>query len=219
MTFKHRKVTSFVLSLLVFSISLIHFPVSLQSTQAQGVPTAPVPMVGRLEVHGGKHILVDKSQAESGFTILDGQLLETSDCTSATIHLLPVVMIGSVVNEIGQIELATNTKAVINYSAGKVRVNLERGCSRLGIASTIDTTINTPDGAAMPATQQVGSDLKRAEVCFPANERRDYRPACIAPIVFGVGAAAAAGLITLALVVPCNRGQDTSLTAPTGPCL
>jgi hypothetical protein len=217
MTPRHKQRTRLVVPILVLSIALIYVPVNLRSTLAQGVPTSAVPMIGRLEVHQGKYIKVDQIDAESGYTILDGQVLETSECTTASVHLLPVGMVGSAVSEIGQVDLAANTKAVINYTAGKVKVMLERGCARVRMAPPIDTTIDTPDGYSMPATQRVASDLKRAEVCFPSNRREDYRPACVVPIVFGLGGAAT--LITLALVTPCNRGQDTSPAGPPGPCL
>lgn len=212
---RRQKAIRVVVALLVFSISQLYVSATLtvQGTQPQNAPTSATPMVGRLEVHGGKHILVDKDEAESGYTILDGQLLETSDCTSATVHLLPVTVVSAPANEIGAIELATNTKAVINYSAGKVKVTLVRGCSKVAVSQAIDTTIVAPDGSATPAAQRDPTDLKRAEVCFPSRENRDYRPACVVPIIFGVGGAAT--LLTLALVSPCSTGQDTSPTTPT----
>ena len=217
MTSRHQQRIRLVIAILVFSITLIYVPLNLRTTLAQGVPTAAVPMIGRLEVHQGRHIKVDQNDAESGYTILDGQVLETSECTTASVHLLPVTIVTPVISEIGQVDLATNTKAVINYTAGKVKVMLERGCARVRMAPPIDTTIDTPDGHSMPATQRVASDLKRAEVCYPSDRREDYRPACVVPIIFGVGGATT--LITLALVTPCNRGQDTSPTGPPGPCL
>src|SRR5258708_3063974 len=214
---RHQRRTKLVVAILVFSVALIYVPLNLRSTLAQGVTASAVPMIGRLEVHQGKHIKVDQNDAESGYTILDGQVLETSDCTTASVRLLPVTIVGSALTEIGQVDLAANTKAVINYTAGRVKVMLERGCARVRIAPPIDTTIDTPDGSSTAATQPVALDLKRAEVCYPSNRREDYRPACLVPIVFGVGGATA--LVTLALVTPCNRGQDTSPAGPPGPCL
>lgn len=216
---RRQKAIRFFVGFLVFSISQVYVSASLTTpgTQTQSAQTSATPMIGRLEVHGGKHILVDNEEAESGYTILDGQVLETSDCTSATVHLLPVTVISSPANDIGEVELATNTKALINYSAGKVKVTLVRGCSRVRMSQAIDTSIVNPDGSSMPATQRDPTDLKRAEVCFPSRENREYRPACVVPIVFGVAGATA--LITLALVPPCSSGQDTSPTTPTGGCL
>src|SRR5207253_2414067 len=208
-----------VVPILVLSISQLYAQTSFTTpnTQSQNASTSAVPMVGRLEVYGGQHIVVDNNDVESGSTILDGQTLETSNCKSATVHLLPVGLIGSAVNEIGQVELATNTKALINYSAGKVKVTLVRGCARVQMSAAIETTIVTPDGLSTPAVLRGTTDLKFAEVCFPSNEKRDYRPACVAPVVFFVLGGAAA-VTTIALVSPCARGLDPSTNLPTGPC-
>ncbi len=220
MILRRKEVVRSLVPLLVFSLSPLYMLVSLmaRSTPAQTVPASPVPLIGRLEVHGGKHILVDGNEAESGFTILDGQTLESSDCTSATVHLLPVVP-STTTNEIGQVELATNTKAVVNYSAGKVNVRLVKGCARVRIAREIEATIGLPDGSLTSATQSDTPDRKRAEICFPSGEKRDFRPSCIAPVVYGVIAGAAAALTTLAVVLPCSRGEDTSPDTPSGPCI
>jgi len=205
--------------LLIFALLPLYMLASLvtRSTEAQNAPLSAVPMVGRLEVHGGKHIRVDGNDAESGQTILDGQTLETSDCTSATVHLLPV-MLSSAANEIGTVEVATKTKGVINYSAGRVNVNLIKGCARVLIAREIAATIASPDGTVTQATQWNTPHRKRAEVCSPVDERRDYRPDCIAPIVWW-GTIGGAGVVSsLALVSPCSRGQDTSPDSPAGAC-
>ncbi|MBC8030756.1 MAG: hypothetical protein H7Z16_11645 [Pyrinomonadaceae bacterium] len=215
-----KNVVRSIVPLLIFALLPLYMLASLvtRSTTAQNVPVSAVPMVGRLEVHGGKHIRVDGNDAESGFTILDGQTLETSDCTSATVHLLPV-MLGGAANEIGTVEVATNTKAVINYSAGKVNLNLVKGCGRVQIARETEATIALPDGTVTPATLAATPDRKRAEICFPLEERRDFRPNCVAPIVWGAIGSAAAVVTTVALVSPCSRGQDTSPDTPAGQCI
>ena len=218
MILREQRVIGSVVLFLVFSISQLHVAASLttDSAQTQNSSTSAVPMIGRLEVHGGRHILVDKNDAESGSTILDGQTLETSDCKSASVHLLPVGVSGPALSEIGEIELAADTKAIINYSAGRVRVTLVRGCARVGISQAIDTTIVTPDGSSTPATRRDTTGLNRAEVCFPSRENRDYRPSCIPPIVWGgVGVGVVTGLAAFS---PCSRGLDPSTNLPTGPC-
>ena len=214
-----------LVSLLVISISALYMTALMtRNTKAQNVPASTVPMVGRLEVHGGRHILVDGNEAESGYTILDGQTLETSDCTSATVHLLPATP-GTGALEIGEIDLATETKAVINYSAGKVNVSLIKGCARVGIASDIDAAIGLPDGSLTRATQANTSNRKRAEICFPSDEKEEYRPSCKAAIFFGwptgaVLATVAAVITTIAIASDsCTRGEDTSPDSPAGPCV
>lgn len=213
-----KRVARSLVPLLIFALLPLYLLASFvtRDTNAQNTPLAAVPMVGRLEVHGGKHIRVDGNDAESGFTILDGQTLDTSECTSATVHLLPV-MLGGAVNEIGTVEVATNTRAVINYSAGKVNVNLAEGCARVNIAREIASTIALPNGSITTATTARTPDRKWAEVCFPSDERRDFRPNCVAPVIWGTLGGAAV-VSTLALVSPCSRGQDTSPASPSGPC-
>lgn len=222
MILRQQRVIGPVVFLLVFSISQLYVSASLTTggAQTQSPSKAAVPMVGRLEVHGGRHILVDNNETDSGSTILDGQTLETSDCKSATVHLLPVG-IGAAVNEIGKVDLAANTKAVLNYSAGTVKVTLVRGCARLQMSSAIESTIVTPDGSSVPAMQRGTPELKFAEVCFPSNEKRDYRPTCVAPVVWGViGGVGVVGVVTaVAAGSPCSRGLDPSTDQPTGPCL
>ena len=220
MILRQQRITGSVVLFLVFSISHLYVAASLTtgSAQTQNPSKSAVPMVGRLEVHGGRHILVDNNDTESGSTILDGQTLETSDCKSATVHLLPVGVIGPAVRDIGEIELATNTKAVINYSAGSVKVRLLRGCGRVQMSSAIESTIDTPDGASVQAMQRGTPELKFAEICFPSNEKRDYRPSCVAPVVWW-GVVGGFGVLTaLAAVSPCSRGVDPSTNLPTGPC-
>ena len=207
-----------IVLLLIFALLPLYVLaiVLTQRTTAQNAPLGAVPMVGRLEVHGGKHIRVDGNDAESGSTILDGQTLETSDCTSATVHLLPV-MISGAANEIGMVEVATNTKAVLNYSAGKVNVNLLNGCARLGIAREIDARIALPDGSVTPA-HLITPDRRSAEICFPGDKKRDFRPNCVAPIIWGAIGSATAVVSAIAIVAPCSRGQDTSPASPAGQC-
>ena len=214
-----QKVIRLVVPLLVFSISQVYIQASLTTRGAQAQDQGPAPMVGRLEVHGKKQILVDSNNAESGVTILDAQTLETSICASGTVHLLPVGPSSGAVNELGEVELAANSKAVINYSAGKVKVTLMSGCARVQTALAIDATIDTPDGSSMPAAQRNTTDLKRAEVCYPSGERRVFTPACgVSPVVNGAIVGGAVAPLALTFVNPCNRALDTSTNAPTGPC-
>lgn len=206
-----KKVVRSLVLLLVFSLTPVYMLASLmtRSTLAQDAPAAAVPMVGRLEVHRGKHINVDNNDAESGHTILDGQTLETSSCTTASVHFMAI---GTAGTELGQVDLASNTKAVINYSAGKVKVTLERGCARMRVGTGIDGSIVTPDGKTIPATQPDTSDRRLAEACYPQNNSQSYSPTCIPPIVWiGVAGGAVAGT---AAVVVTVRGENPSPGTP-----
>jgi hypothetical protein len=213
MTFRHYKVGWLLVLLLVFSVSQFYAQPSLTTPEpaVQDVLTQTVPMIGRLEVHRGKHINVDNNDAESGHTILDGQTLETSDCTTASVHFL-AVRVGA--DELGQVDLAADTKAVINYSAGRVKVTLERGCARVRVLPGIDGVIMTPDGKITSAIQPDTLGRRRAETCYPLNNNEDYEPDCIPPIVWIFGAGGAAGVVA-AVVAP--RGDNPSPPGPTVP--
>jgi len=215
---KSRKSINFVVVVVVLSLAQIYVPANStnQSTQepanAQDTRIAAVPLVGRLEVHRGKHIRVDGNDVESGSTILDGQVLETSDCVSATVHLLPVGMIAPTIVELGQIDIATNSKVLINYSAGKVKASLERGCARLRTVPVFEATISTPDARLIQASGRDSLNRKVAEACHPSNKNETYEPVCIPPIVWVVGGASAAAGIVAVGVTP--RGDDPSGQSP-----
>jgi hypothetical protein len=209
-----------LIPIVVLSVSQIYVSAdaTFQDAKNQGVRTPAVPMVGRLEVHRGRTIRVDDNDAEDGHTILDGQVLETSDCVSATVHLLPVGFVSPnpkanpALIELGQIDLATNTKAIINYSAGTVKVTLVRGCARERMSSMIDATIIMPDGSSVAATLPDTFSRKRAEVCYPSNKREDFTPFCPAPIVWiGGGGGAAVATVVAAIAL---RGENPSPESP-----
>jgi hypothetical protein len=213
MILRQPKVIKSVVPLLILCLSQVYVQASLTtpSTPIPQASTQAVPMIGRLDVHRGKHTQVDGHDAETGQTILDGQTIETSACTTATVHFLPVSVTSGPVTELGQADLAANTKAVIHYSAGKVKVTLERGCARVRVLPVIDGSIDTPDGKTVSATQPDTLDRRRAEVCYPRDNRQDYAPVCIAPIVWILGAGGTAGAV-VAAVAP--RGANPSDSTP-----
>jgi hypothetical protein len=210
MVLRKPKVIKLVVLLLVVCISQVYVQASLTtpSTPVQQPSTQAIPLIGRLEVHKGKHAQVDGNDADSGQTILDGQTIQTSACTSATVHLLTV---GSPGTELGQVDLAANTKAVIHYGAGKVTVTLESGCARARVQSGIAGSIETPDGKVTQAAQPDTLDRRRAEACYPQNNNQSYAPTCIPPVVWILGAAGAAGAV-VAAVAP--RGANPSPDTP-----
>lgn len=218
---RKEKAVRLILPLIIFSLVQVYVPASsnTQDTQSptstQDARITAVPLVGRLEVHRGKHIRVDNNDVESGATILDGQVLETSDCVSATVHLLPVGMIGPTIVELGQVDIATNSKVLLNYSAGKVKVSIERGCARLRTVPVFEATITTPDGRIVQASGRDSLNRKAAEACHPSNENETYDPTCIPPIVWVVGGVGAAAGIIAVGVSP--RGDNPSDTLPSSP--
>jgi hypothetical protein len=130
--------------------------------------------IGKLSTRGNRSIVVNGNNTEPGASILDGATIETPDGTGATISL----------GALGDIDLAPNTLAVINYSNGQLKVTLKRGCAIVRSKTGAAGSIETPDGTNVPADQPDGNQGKRADVCFPLG--------ATTPVV-NAGAAANAG--------------------------
>jgi hypothetical protein len=170
--------------------------------------------VGILSTTGNRNIQVNKNDASTGATIIDGAMLETSDCVSAVVRLWPVGAAQSEANEIGRVELSNNSSAVVNYSADKISVTLTRGCAIVRARQNVEGFISTPDGKSTPASQPDTLNRKRAEACYPSNTKGDFIPHCLAvpPVVFILGGAGAAAVVTAVAV--SARGDNPSLDAP-----
>jgi hypothetical protein len=218
MTRGKQKVIKALALLLAFSTQGFYTQASyLSQTAFAAASTAAMPQtptVGLLSTTGNRNILVNKSDASTGATILDGAMLETSDCVSAVVRIWPVGAVQSEANEIGRVELASNTAAVVNYTGDKISVTLTRGCATVHTRQNVEGVINTPDGKSTPVTQPDTLDRKRAEACYPSNSKRDYLPHCMAvpPLVFILGGAGAAAVVTA--VVVSSRGENPSDTTP-----
>jgi len=169
-----------------------------------------VPLVGRLEVHRGKTAKVDNVDLEEGSTILDGQTIETSDCTSATVHLLPVGSIAPTIVEVGQIDIASNSKVLIKYSAGNIEASILQGCARVRNAPAIGSSISTADGKYFQSVLSGNSKIVTA--CYPSNKSESFEPTCVPPIVWVVGGAGAAAAVTAVGVG--SRGDNPSPESP-----
>lgn len=183
------------------------------SQSDQDARLSAVPLVGRLEVHRGRTVRVDNiADIEEGSTILDGQILETSDCTSATVHLLPVGMIAPTIVEVARIDIASNSKVLINYSAGNIKVSIERGCARVRSVTAIRSAISTPDGKLLEASGRDSLNRHFAETCYPSDKRESFDPVCVPPIIWVVGGAGGAAAVTAVGVG--SRGDNPSPESP-----
>jgi hypothetical protein len=217
MTRAKRKVIKALALLLAFSTQGFYVGAGFQ---AQPVFAADSPLAtqaqiaGILSTTGNRNIQVNKNDASTGATILDGALLETSDCVSAVVRIWPVGAVQNETNEIGRIEISNNSAATVNYSADRIIVTLTRGCTRVLTRQNVEGVINTPDGKATPVTQPDSLNRKRAEACYPSNTKGDYIPHCLAvpPLVFILGGAGAAAAV--AAVVVSSRGDNPSPETP-----
>ena len=214
---KHRiKVIALVLLVATLTLGQGTVPSSVpqsQKTQSdQDARISAVPLVGRLEVHRGKTARVDDIDVEEGSTILDGQTIETSDCTSATVRLFPVGMIAPTIVELGQIDIASNSKVLINYSAGNIKATLEHGCARVRSVIVINAAISTPDGRLLAASGRDSHNQKMAEACHPSDKRESFEPTCVPPILWVVGGVGGAAAVTAVAVG--SRGDNPSDELP-----
>lgn len=214
---KHRlKVIALVLLVATLTLGQGTVPSNVpppQNSQSdQDARLSAVPLVGRLEVHRGRTARVDNADLEEGSTILDGQTIETSDCTSATVHLLPVGMIAPTIVEVGQIDIASNSKVVIHYSAGNIKATIERGCARVRSVSAINSSISTPDGKLLQAVRD-SLNRQMVEVCYPSDKRESFDPTCVPPIVWVVGGAGGVAAAVTAVGVG-SRGDNPSPELP-----
>jgi hypothetical protein len=162
---------------------------------------------GILHTTGNRDIQADKSDVSTGATILDGMMLETSDCVAATVRWSPLQ----------EVQLATNTIATVYHAEGKVRVVVKQGCAIARGGQGDEVTIETPDGKRTTATQTDGAGRKSVQVCYPAEARYDFHPSCFAAAkVGGILAGAAGVIIALVLVGSSSRGENPSSMLPGG---
>jgi hypothetical protein len=190
---------------LFLALSTFHLYVQVSAV------AAPPQITGKLSTTNNRSILVDKNEAKTGATILDGMTLETSDCVGATVRF----------GALNEVDLGINTVAIINYSAGHLKVTLRQGCAIIRVGPDMEGTIETPDGNRTPATQPDSLNRHDADVCYPSGAVRDFNPTCAgAPAASGahtgrfilIGAVAAiVGLVAVA----ASGGTNPSDSSPT----
>jgi hypothetical protein len=208
-----------VAAFLVFAIVQLYAQASLTGTTAyaQDASLRAVQGSGLLTTTGNRKIQVDKHDASTGATILDGMTLETPDCVAATVRW------GGTQDEVS---LGTNAIAIVNQSKAKVTVSLKQGCAIVRGGEYEDLTIETPDGQVMTATQFDVQARKSGQVCYPSNVRSEFSPTCLGaapptPVALGAGSttagvvAGAIGEIALIVVAVLNtRGENPSPITP-----
>lgn len=215
MILKKQKVVKAVALFLAFSTFQLYAQVGAMAgpdvEQGQDSATSAPQNVGKLSTSGNKNILVDKNEANTGATILSGATLETPDCVTATVRMGPL----------DEVNLGTNTIAVVEYSESRVRVVLKQGCARLRVGPNVEGVIETPDGKSTPVTQPDTSNRRLAEVCYlPSGIKSEFYPICgIPPLVMGgiVGGivAGVVGILSLVTASSDARAENASFSEPT----
>ena len=227
MTLRRRKAFKSTALFLVFSLIQLYVQISFG---APGEPSAfPSPqrqIVGRLITRGNQPITVNGASVTTGGVITTSTTIETPDGVGATVDLGPL----------GTLDLAPNTVVQLDFSEGRVKVTLKRGCALLRTKKGTEGSIETSQGVA---DQTDKNRRKPLGVCFPpgaAAPTVSVQAATSAGVGAGVGAGAAAagggGLfgmgtaatvaivagvgsaIAIPIIVHNNRGNNPSGSTP-----
>ncbi len=228
MNTRYKRLTVCTTLLLMFSIAQVYVGVSFAGSVTQTRRSAVTQDVGTLVTSGNQPILVNGNNALTDATILSGTSIEGPQGVSATINL----------GRLGRLEIAQATSLRLEFSVGKIRVSLLKGCVILLTRRNTTGTVETPRGVAI-------TDPTKDDVIDVCQDDRAATP------VFNQGAAADAGagagsggaagtsagtasagtasvgglsqtggvliggfgmgaMIVAALVVPCDRGKRPS---------
>jgi hypothetical protein len=154
----------------MFSIAQVYVGVSFAGSNTQPQRAMATQDVGTLVTSGNQPILVNGNNALTDATILSGTSIETPQGVSATINL----------GRLGRLDVAPATSLRLEFSVGKIRVTLLKGCVILLTRINTTGTVETPKGVAI--TDPTKDDV--IDVC------QSDKPATP---VFNQGAAADAG--------------------------
>jgi hypothetical protein len=202
---RERKTRTAVALLLVVAVIQLYTGAAASTANGQSFATRPQQASGILSTTGNRDIQADRNSVNTGATILDGMLLETSDCVAATVRWTPVQ----------EAQLATNTIATVYHSDGKVRIVLKQGCAIARGGASDEVTVETPDGKTVTATQLDGDNSKSVQVCYPTEARYDFHPSCFAAAKVGGILAGVAGVIVAVVLLGSNsRGENPSSMLP-----
>lgn len=207
-TTRRRKAINALALFLIFAITQVYIQVNVAGPTAAPKAQTGGPLTGKITTSGNQPILVNGAAISSGGTVLNGATIEVPDGVGATIDLGPL----------GSIDLAPNTKVVIEFSDGQVRVRLVHGCVILRTKKGTSGQIDTEQGVAVqndkncnkkdtdPATtddNDENNNKKRcvADVCFPLGASAPtINAGAAAGAGIGAGAGGGAGLSTAAIV-------------------
>ncbi|MDT4967188.1 MAG: hypothetical protein QOJ64_1925 [Acidobacteriota bacterium] len=173
---------------------------------------APQTPMGRLATRDNQPIMVNGMSTRGGTTIMSGATIETGDAVGATIDLPGM----------GSIEMAPNTKILVEFSAGNIKITITRGCAVVKVKTGTFGQIFTEKGLAT-SNDPVTKPEATLDVCFPSGS-----PAPIVNQGAAANAGAGAGAVgsngtnplvyvalfggggTLAAVLLANRGDNNS---------
>ena len=174
MNVRYKRLTTGITVLLMFSIAQVYVAVSFAGadTRPRRAVTSTLDPTGILVTSGKQAILVNGNNAVTDATILSGASIESPQGVSATVNL----------GRLGRLDLAPATTLRLDFSAGKIKVTLFKGCVILLTRRNTTGTIETPKGGVVGTTDPSKDDV--IDVC--------QREGAATPLV-NQGAAADAG--------------------------
>jgi hypothetical protein len=210
--------------LIVFSFMQFYVVFALAGPSLTGetttmlLPAAPQAVMGKLVTRGNKPVSVNGNNVTSGATILSGATIETGDGVGASVNLGPL----------GTIDIAPNSKVMIEFSNGQIKVTIIQGCAIVrnkkgtyaqlytekGQAASNDPNqkqaavldVCYPSGAPSPIVNQ-GAAANAGAGAGAAGAGGGLPPVALAAIILGGGAA-------IAVPAALTRGGNPSPARP-----
>lgn len=135
---KHRRATSAIALLLVFSLSQFYVQANLlgNSSPAKNVATNSASKTGRLTTRGNNPISLNGNRTHSGTTVLSGSELQTPAGVEASVQL----------GRLGHLSLDPETSLKLNFDDSSIDVTLSSGSATLTTNEGFNGSITTPDG-------------------------------------------------------------------------
>lgn len=190
-----------VLSFLqLYVVSALAAPIL--STETAMLPVPPQAITARLTTRGNQSVMVNGNSASTGATIMSGATIETGDGVGATINLGPL----------GTIEIAPNSKVLVEFSSGRIKVTIMQGCAIVRNKKGTFAEVYTDKGLATSndVNQKQAAVL---DVCYPSGAP--------APIVnqgaaanAGAGAGAAGGGLSSGALTALLLGGAVAVVLP-----
>ncbi|MGH9943872.1 MAG: hypothetical protein ACRD9R_16125, partial [Pyrinomonadaceae bacterium] len=97
-----------------------------------------MPLLGLLSTTDNRPIVINGVGAPTGMTVTSGALLQTPAGVRATVLL----------SNLGWIDIEPDSRLTLNFAAGKIEVELKKGCVLLTAEAGVAGELKTPQGAA-----------------------------------------------------------------------
>lgn len=148
MNSRQLKVTKAIALFLVFSVSQICVQASLLGTST-AASSATSKRIATLLTRGNYPISVNGNSAASGMTVFSGAQLLTPEKVGATVRI----------EGLGQLDLAPDTNASLNFDHNQVSVNLAGGYAVLTTNKNVNGLIATAEGIVTHTDAAKGSSV------------------------------------------------------------